>query len=257
MHIDGHVHLGRWSDEAFLGVGASIEEIDRAMIEAGLDGAVLTATDLKRNEAVLSAVEARRTRERASYSSPRYWFFPWIDANDASMIEFVHEQIGRIDGLKFHPSLDRLRVTDSAYAPFLEKAALHRLPILLHCGRWQEMASYAFGLELAASHPQVDFVLAHLGGDDPRLRAACIEEVAGGDLGNACLDIAGVREYWMLERALERVGSERVIFGSDFPLGHPRMYRALLETLHLPREVEDAVMGGNLLRLLSRRHESA
>jgi len=256
VNIDGHVHLGRWSDERFFGVEASIDDVERALIGAGLDGAAVTATDLRRNDSVLSSLDRARERGSASEVRVRYWFFPWVDVNDVGMMDFVGHHIDRIDGLKFHPSFDRTPATDRRYLPYVELAAEHALPVLLHCGRWQEMASYKFGIELASAHPGVDFILAHMGGDDPRLRIACVEDVAAGDLPNVYLDLAGVREYWCLERALDRVGSERLIFGSDFPLGHPRVYRALIDVLDLPDEVEAAVMGRNLLGLLSKRRMS-
>ena len=56
-------------------------------------------------------------------------------------------------------------------------------------------------------------------------------------------------------RALERLGPERVCFGSDTPfrLMHVRvaMYRALLRD-HTPED-QAKVMGGNILRLLGQR----
>jgi len=104
VNIDGHVHLGRWSDERFFGVEASIDDVERALIGAGLDGAAVTATDLRRNDSVLSSLDRARERGSASEVRVRYWFFPWVDVNDVGMMDFVGHHIDRIDGLKFHSS---------------------------------------------------------------------------------------------------------------------------------------------------------
>ena len=52
-------------------------------------------------------------------------------------------------------------------------------------------------------------------------------------LANVHLGIEGVREYWAVQRAVDELGADRVIFGSDFPLGHPRMYLGLVDALRL------------------------
>jgi predicted TIM-barrel fold metal-dependent hydrolase len=240
--IDGHIHAGYWSPGRFLGRGVPFAELERCLEECSLDGAVLTTTDLRDNEAVAAFVSAPRSK--------RYWFFPWVNPARPDDLEFLKRRRRDIHGIKFHPSCDLVKVTDDRARPFLSFAADQGLPVIVHCGRWQEMSSYAFALEVAGRHQGVNFVLSHMGGDTPELETATIEKTCASGLRNVFLGIEGVREYWAVQLAVERMGADKVIFGSDYPLGHPRMYLGLVDALRLTEGERAAVLGGNILGLL-------
>jgi predicted TIM-barrel fold metal-dependent hydrolase len=155
-----------------------------------------------------------------------------------------------VSGIKLHPSCDRIKVTDERVIPFLEFAEREGLPVVIHCGRWQEMSSYQLALEVAEKHPDLDFILSHMGGDTPELETATTDAIKDRGLVNVSLGIEGVREYWAVQRAIDELGADRVIFGSDFPLGHPRMYLGLVDALRLSPGDRELVLGGNILRLL-------
>ena len=240
--IDAHIHAGHWSPGKFLGRGVSFEELERCLEECGIDGAVLTTTDLRENDLVGEFVRGPRAK--------RYWFFPWINPAEPGQIEYVENHASEIHGLKFHPSCDKVRITDPRVAPFLEAAHGRGLPVLVHCGRWQEMSSYAFALEAAAGHKAVRFILSHMGGDTPELVMATLEGIKAARLTNVFLGMEGVREYWAIQRVIDELGADRVIFGSDYPLGHPKMYLGLVEALRLSERDRARVLGGNILGLL-------
>jgi predicted TIM-barrel fold metal-dependent hydrolase len=240
--IDGHIHAGYWSENYFYGRGVEFGEIDSCLEECGIDGAILTGTDLRQNDAVL---EFMRTSARR-----RYWFFPWVNPKDSGDLEFLRSRRKDIHGLKFHPSVDKVRITDRRAAPFLDFASEHGLPVLVHCGRWQEMSSYELALDAAAEYPGSSFILSHMGGDTPELVLGAVEGTLKRRLDNVHLGIEGVREYWIVRQAIDRLGAGRVIFGSDFPLGHPRMYLGLVDALRLDDGDRGLILGGNALRLL-------
>ena len=70
---------------------------------------------------------------------------------------------------------------------------------------------------------------AHLGGDLPTLQQECSEEMARRRLPNAYLGTESIREYYSLRIALDRLGPEKILFGSDFPLGWPAAYLQVFE----------------------------
>ena len=242
MIVDGHIHATYWSRERFLGRGVGFDELEQCLEECGIDGAVLTSTDLRRNLDVLNFIKGP-TRKH-------YWFFPWINPRERSDLAFLEKHLAGIHGIKLHPSCDRVRVTDPLTKPILEFAEAHRLPVMIHCGRWQEMSSYAFALEVAALYPQVRFILSHMGGDTPELEMATIAGIEKGELDNVYLGLEGVREYWAVQEAIDRLGAEHVIFGSDYPLGHPKIYLGLVEALKIDDSQRSLIIGGNILRLL-------
>jgi predicted TIM-barrel fold metal-dependent hydrolase len=240
--IDGHIHAGNWSPGKFLGRGLTFDDLETCLRQCNLDGAVLTATDLRENARVEDFV--------SKAGGKRYWFFPWVNPQAPGEIDYLVTHSKGIHGLKFHPSCDLVKITDPRVEPFLKHAAERRLPVMVHCGRWQEMSSYAFALEAAAGHSDVVFILSHMGGDTAELEMATIESVRRARLANVFLGIEGVREYWAVQRAVDDLGADRVIFGSDYPLGHPRMYLGLVDALRLSEEQRGLVLGGNILRLL-------
>jgi predicted TIM-barrel fold metal-dependent hydrolase len=228
----------------FLGRGASFEAVEDCLVRCGIDGALLTSTDQRDNDAVLAFMAESDRR--------KYWFFPWVNPGVAGDLDYVRRNRRLIHGLKLHPSCDKIRVTDARAKPFLVFARDEGLAVMVHCGRWQEMSSYRFALEVAARYPEVRFVLSHMGGDTPELVMGTIEGITGGGLINVYLGIEGVREYWAIEKAVEEVGADRVVFGSDFPLGHPLMYMGLVDALNITSEQRDLIMGLNSLRLVGK-----
>jgi predicted TIM-barrel fold metal-dependent hydrolase len=224
--IDGHVHVGRWSDR-FFGLEVRLPEVDEVLEACGLEGAVVTSTDLRDNESLLAGIARARLE---------YWFFPWVDPRTRDDLRRLEEWGDRVAGLKFHPSCDGVRITDPRCEPYLEYAAGRNLPVLVHCGRWQEMSSYRFALSSAAAHPGVRFLFAHMGGDQPDLVRATMQALAAGGPKNVWLGMEGIREYWLIRQVIDTLGARRVVWGSDFPIGHPKMYLGLLDALALGDE---------------------
>ena len=246
MIVDGHVHWGEWKPEREGWPGASLATIRDAMDRSGVDGAVLMPTDLGDNEGLAAALEA--------YDRSGFHLFAWLDPHQPDRtLAFLEDRKQRVDGLKIHPSLERLKVTDPAWTPFFEVAEARRLPVIVHCGRWQEMASWRFCVEVAERHPEAAVIIAHLGGDLPTLQQECAREVAERNLPNLYLGTESIREYYSLRIALDLVGPERILFGSDYPLGWPGAYLQVLEGSGPTEDERRLVLGENLLRLLRRR----
>jgi predicted TIM-barrel fold metal-dependent hydrolase len=239
--IDGHIHAGFWSPKNFLGRGVPFEEIDACLEDCGIAGGVLTSTDLRDNDGVIEFMKR---------AGRKYWFFPWVNPGVPGELDYLRSRRASIHGIKLHPSVDRIKITDPAAAPFLEFAETERLPVMVHCGRWQEMASYKLALEAAQARPGCEFILSHMGGDTPDLEMGTVEAVRKGGLDNVYLGIEGVREYWAVQHAVDVLGGGRVVFGSDFPLGHPRMYLGLIDALRISDGDRALVLGGNILRLV-------
>ncbi len=105
---------------------------------------------------------------------------------------------------------------------------------------------------LAAEYPDVDFIIPHLGSfaDDWRAQSAFIPMLA--QYPNIHGDTSGVRRFDLLLEAVNRAGPGKLLFGSDGPWLHPGVELEKVRALRLPPEGERLVLGGNLLRLISR-----
>lgn len=243
--VDGHVHWGTWRPEREGWPGAGIAEIRDALDRSGIEGAVLMPTDAGDNEGLLRAI---------ADEGDRFHPFVWVDPHAPDRtLTFLEKHADRVAGLKIHPSLEGLRADDAGWKPFYEIAEARRLPVIIHSGRWQEMASWRFPLVVAERHPEAAIVIAHLGGDLPTLQQECSREMARRNLPNAYLGTESIREYYSLRMALDRLGPERILFGSDYPLGWPGAYLQVFEGTRPTDEERRLVLGENLLRLLRRR----
>ena len=251
MIVDAHFHIGAWDHPDFLGRQCSVGDAIAVMAEAGIDGAVMAPTDRCDNAGLLAEMRAAIT---AGFAGP-LWFFAWArpvgeESPGGADLDWIGRNLDGVAGIKIHPSLSRQRIDSPGFAPVLELAADQGLVVLVHCGRWQEMASYRFAIAAALSHPRVRFILAHAGGDTPPLATAAAELVAETGVDNVWFEISGLREYWVIERNIARIGAERYLMGSDYGLAHPAMYLGAVRGMAIDDAARRLVMGENARQLL-------
>lgn len=134
------------------------------------------------------------------------------------------------------------RANDALLDPIAELGAELGLPILHHI--WQhrrrewpgQEASDAVELgELAARHPSVSFILAHIGGGGDWLHSLR----AVRRIPNVLVDLSGSGvDGGMLELCVERVGPERLLWGADITLCTGWAKLRYLEAILPPADVE-------------------
>lgn len=110
---------------------------------------------------------------------------------------------------------------------------------------------------LATEYPDVDFIIPHLGSfaDDWSAQVAMIDHLV--HYPNIYTDTSGVRSFDLLLEAVQRAGAHKILFGSDGPWLHPRVEIAKVHALDLPTSDARLVLGGNILRLMSRRRRAS
>lgn len=102
--------------------------------------------------------------------------------------------------------------------------------------------------EMVKRHPRNVFVGAHPGEKESYLRhLAWLEE-----LPNYHLDLSGTGlfRYSMLTAGVNRVGAERFLYGSDYPVCSPAMNIAGIEYERISESDRDLILAGNAERLL-------
>jgi len=250
--IDSHVHVGRWKyfDDCGRAYRA-FPDIVSFLQKRGFQGAVLMPSELKSNDELLHEILSFREEGNPF----RCWFFPWLNPHKEEDTRFARDHLQEIDGFKFHPSLDRARFSSADHREFLHLAGVRSIPVLVHCGAWLEMAHYRFVLDVAEQYPEVNFILAHQGGTTYELKMEATKEVKVRGLSNLYFDIAGTHEYWLLEWAVDQVGAERLLLGSDFPIRDASIYPLVVSGTRLREVDKDLIRGNNLLRLMSKGNE--
>src|SRR5262245_40085435 len=120
-----------------------------------------------------------------------------------------------------------------------------RIPILVHPPRVADL------VEVVRVHPRINFILAHLGNfasRDWKEHVRAIEATQA--LPNLYLETSAVVFFEFLELAARDVPAHKLIFGSDGPLVDQRVEVNKIRLLKLPKDREDKVFAGNILRLL-------
>jgi uncharacterized protein len=156
----------------------------------------------------------------------------------------------RFVGVKLHPDLHEYPVTGARYEPVWEAAAEQGFPVLVHSWAGSPYNDIAMFAAVAERHPGAGILLGHSGARRPYF-----EEVAATARRhpNLVLEICGsfMTSTW-LRYLVDRVGAERVVFGSDFPFIDLRysIGRALFANL-ADRDLA-LVLGASMSRLLHR-----
>jgi predicted TIM-barrel fold metal-dependent hydrolase len=114
------------------------------------------------------------------------------------------------------------RADDPLLDPIARAAAEHGVPVLHHVWQhrrreWpsQEISDGADLARLAERHPNVNFILAHIGGGGDYLHTFS----AVVDCGNIYPDVSGSGvDRGMLDAALDTLGAERLLWGCDLTM---------------------------------------
>lgn len=104
---------------------------------------------------------------------------------------------------------------------------------------------------LAQEYSDVNFIIPHLGSfaDDWRAQLSMIDHLVRHP--NMYADTSGVRRFDLLEQAVKRAGSTKLLFGSDGPWLHPGVELAKIKALRLSPFQESLILGGNFQNLIN------
>ncbi len=241
MIIDAHIHIGKWSS-VFFNYESTVTEAIDVMKKSGVGAAVCMPADATSNDELFA-----QTHNNPGF---KFYYKAWINPEDKGLDEFLKNNLKNVSLFKIHPSIQKMRITDESYDKYLRMAAEEKKPVVVHCGRWQEIASYKFPLQIAEKYPELILILAHLGGDSPALYLKCAEEVLEKKYRNVYLGTESVREFYFVNKVVHTVGAEKVIFGSDYNLGLPQTYIPIIESLNIPASDKELIFSGNILRLI-------
>jgi predicted TIM-barrel fold metal-dependent hydrolase len=242
MIIDCHCHAGK--GDGLTGpwdTNAPLAKYLRRAAGAGIDRTVLLAA-FHSDYAAANREVARIVGSRPD----RFYGFAFVHPQRdrdrvAAMVEEAVTRHGFV-GIKAH------RHDAPLTREICEAARAFSLPVM-----YDVMGEVSVVELLAEEYPDVPFIIPHLGSfsDDWRAQLALIDHLVRHP--NVHTDTSGVRRFDLLEQAVRRAGAGKILFGSDGPWLHPEVELAKVKALGLPPAEERLVLGGNFLRLISRR----
>ncbi len=103
--------------------------------------------------------------------------------------------------------------------------------------------------KMAAEHKNIKFVFAHPGERENVLKHINIMK----KLDNVYLDLSGTGlfRYGVVRYLSDKVGAERILFGTDYPIGNLKMYVNGVLGERLSSNEKELIFSGNAKRLLS------
>jgi len=242
--IDSHVHL-KHGDAAR--TEYSPETIVEVMDRVGIDRSVVFAMSCTTRRSIEMAEAAvRKYPERLIpyvYALPHYER-PVIKEIDSVLAD------GRFRGIKIHAG----ECTLASYVidPVLKVAGRRGVPCLIDC-----IGRYDTAERMARTFPDTTLIYAHMGRylcRDARL----IDRFIGlaETFPNVLLDLSGVVLVEKIVEAAKRIGSHRLLWGTDGPHAKPdtvafaRTELEKIQRLELSPEDKANILGGTVRRLL-------
>lgn len=186
------------------------------------------------------------------------WIKPSLDGVDDEFITIIEDNKDIVKGIKFHAHNSMLRSDSPLMEPYYEIAEKYNLPVLIHTGGIEE-ASVKYVYNAANAHPNVNFIMGHMGlGTD---NEEAIEYAS--QLSNLYGDTTWVPISSTL-KFIEKCGDDRILFGSDSPIdgldtyvqngtGEPSLYLQYFNDLKnmIPEESYNKIMYKNSARLFN------
>jgi uncharacterized protein len=172
--------------------------------------------------------------------------FPNQDADAAAQEIKRCLEIG-FKGVKFHPWLQSFPANSAYLYPALDVCARFRAPVLFHTGTPPYSQPFQV-MEQARRFPAVPFIIGHFG------KIMFLDAVRSAELcPNVYLETSGAQVADLIY-AIERIGTDRILFGTDLPIGGAASAKWNLVKIASAVSQENhqrAIFGGNALRLIA------
>ncbi|OLF09585.1 amidohydrolase family protein [Actinophytocola xanthii] len=204
-----------------------LDRLSRQVVEGG------HADEDADNDAVLAACAGSAGR-----------LLPFFFANPHRDPDDYRARTGEFRGLELSPAVHGVALTDPRTVRLVAVAERAAHPVYVVCLP-RPGARVADLVALARRFPAVRFVLGHLG--VTLIDTFGVGLVAGEP--NISVETSGGYTA-TLRVALDRLGAHRLVFGTEYPLQHPRVELAKFAALRLADRDWRLISAGNALRLL-------
>ncbi len=241
MIIDIHTHLGKGDPgHRPLQGGLLPEETLRLMEEAGVDKAVVFPVKYRDFRVAIEEIKSYVDR----YPARLIGFARVGNTEDAAdILEWAVKELG-MKGVKIHHGLEQIPTDSPHLAACMRKAEELNVPVIFDA--FLDNADKAIA---AAEKHDGPIILGHMGGlwytETIDKCIACAERRS-----NVYLETSSVVLYEKIEEAVRRVGSERILFGTDGPVIHPGPEIEKIRILRIAEADKANILGENARRLL-------
>lgn len=249
MIIDAHAHVTRedYGNKELLLSQMKEAGVDRAILVPGgmIDVRKMTSYLLQREQPKGDPIPNDVVDELVGEYPDKFYAFHCVNPNHGQKaVEEFRQAIARgKKGLKLAPLIHRFSLTSDTVKDLAKACAELGAPFYTHVVFHPDASTDKVGV-LAKEFPHTTFILGHMGlapADDQAIECAFHHD-------NVFLETS-VSSYLIVKEALRRLGTGKLIFGSEFPLYHPHLELEKIRIL-LKEEGFERVTSGNILAML-------
>ncbi|MDR0821290.1 MAG: amidohydrolase family protein [Oscillospiraceae bacterium] len=231
MIIDCHTHIypQKIADKAVKYIGefytlsmhrdcsGTAEELLSEMDSAGIDRAAILAV----SQAPDQTHKINEFAAATAAAHPRLFGLGTIHIEQQDILaEVEHIKSLGLNGLKLHPDMQKFNADDERLFPVFDLLSQYKLPLMLHAGDFRFGYSHPDRIKnICDNFPRLTVVAAHFGGWSMFDLAFEVLENT-----NAVVDTSSSFAFLGKRRSLELIrlyGTDRVMFGSDYPMWKP------------------------------------
>jgi uncharacterized protein len=234
MIVDSHMHVG---DFPLFNVSLDRDGLVSEMREYAITSGLVFHPD---NHMVRELIMAQPGVYGLVWANPR------MPDAAAETVRLLDEPGSRFRGVKLHPLLDGYHPDDPSVHPIIESLIERGAPALIHCGHPIFTLPWSIE-ELIRRYPEAKIILGHMGHGNIIYINAAIDVAERNP--NVYLETSGMPMHSKIREAVERVGPDRVLYGSDTPFHHPSVELAKVRASGLSTDLTDRVLGENGRRL--------
>lgn len=158
-------------------------------------------------------------------------------------------------GIKFQPEFQMFYIDDEKIFHVYEKIQKLQIPILIHCGYELSLTGLVQAgpkqmLNVKKHFPEIKFIAAHMGGF--KMWDEIENSIIGDDYFYIDTSSALVfMEKEQIYRFLNKHNKNKILFGTDFPIGNPEKDIELIKSLNIEKEYLEKIMHINAEKLLN------
>jgi predicted TIM-barrel fold metal-dependent hydrolase len=171
--------------------------------------------------------------------------FAMIDPHEDNAVENLEDYFkSGFRGLKLSPMTHQFSFASKAVAELAACCGDYGFPIYSHTV-YNPGSSTAKFVTLAKQFPKTNFILGHMGfgpADQEGLEAAM-------KLDNFFLETSS-GSFLHIKESVAKAGSSKIIFGSEFPLSHPKVELSKILLLNLKDDEQEKILCDNISNLL-------
>lgn len=172
-------------------------------------------------------------------------------------IDIVYELNKVIDygifGLKIHPIIQNIHPESELFLNVMEEYSKYNKPVFLHTGSssvvFRKHSNYEFGNvnnyeKVVKNFPNITFIFGHMGNNTP-LDAIELSK----KYSNIILETS-YQNNKIIKKAINTIGSSRIIFGSDFPYSRQKFALKEIYKLKLNNSDKENILYKNIKFLI-------